>query len=128
MVVILTVLKITAIVLIVLLSLILLLALAILLVPIRYRAAAVKETEKELFSASVVFSWLLHFIRLEFYYRDGLTYVLKIFGIPVRSSEEREKSKNKNKRRRRGKRRDRKKEKKRKPEQALRKEAPPSRP
>ena len=115
MVVILTMLKITAIVLIVLLSLILLLALAILLVPIRYRAAAVKETEKELFSASVVFSWLLHFVRLEFYYRDGLTYALRILGITVRSSEEKEKRKNKRKRRR--KRKDRKKDKRRKPEQ-----------
>ncbi len=109
MVVILTVLKITAIVLITLLSLILLLVLAILFVPIRYRAGALMNTDTGHLSSSVVFSWLLHFVRLEFYYKDELTYVLRILGIPVRRSGEKKKSRRKGRRRR--KRRDRKKEK-----------------
>ncbi len=115
MVVILTVLKVTAIVLIALLSLILLLALAILFVPIRYRAVALKDTDKDLLSAGIVFSWLLHFVRLEISYRDELTIILRILGIPVRKSGEDKKSKRKDRRHR--KRRDPKKERGRKKEE-----------
>ncbi len=103
MVVILTVLKITAIVLIVILSLILLLALAILFVPIRYRAVACRKTETDIFSAGVVFSWLLHLVRLEFYYKDELTYVLRVLGIPIKRSGGKKK-RGGNSRRRRGRR------------------------
>ena len=103
MVVILTVLKITAIVLIVILSLILLLALAILFVPIRYRAVACRKSDAEVFSAGIVFSWLLSLIRLEFYYKDELTYVLRVLGIPIKRSGGKKK-RGGNSRRRRGRR------------------------
>ena len=103
MVVILTVLKITAIVLIVILSLILLLALAILFVPIRYRAVACRKSDAEVFSAGIVFSWLLSLIRLELYYKDELTYVLRVLGIPIKRSGGKKK-RGGNSRRRRGRR------------------------
>ncbi|MCR5420962.1 MAG: DUF2953 domain-containing protein [Lachnospiraceae bacterium] len=84
------ILKIIGIILLVVLAVVFIILFLILFVPIRYKGKLLKEDgEDKPVYASAVVSWLLHIISVTYEYRDkaGVT-VIKIFGIRLRSREE----------------------------------------
>ncbi|MCR4806456.1 MAG: DUF2953 domain-containing protein [Lachnospiraceae bacterium] len=84
------VLKIIGISLLVILGVVLLLIFLVLFVPVRYKALADKEADSDgKLKATAGVSWLLGIIRAYYEYREGAgRLIIKIFGIKLRSSEE----------------------------------------
>lgn len=83
------ILSIIGIVLLCIIGLILFLAGLVLFVPIRYRVKIKKETEV---IAQIHFTWLLHFLHVNYHYPMPGEIVLKILGIPVWKSRFQEKN------------------------------------
>ncbi len=80
------ILKITGITLLIIAGLLILIVLAVLFVPIRYGAYSIRKAGVSPFCARLNVHWFLHIVGLYISYDDGLSYVLKIFGIPVKKS------------------------------------------
>lgn len=94
----LTLLKIVGILMLILLGLLLLTALALIFAPFRYELEA-KCTSLEDLEVKGRFSWLLRFISVRGFYRNGeMSVWLKILGIPVFRMPETEKKRRKNER------------------------------
>lgn len=94
--IILTVLKIIGIILLIILGILLLILLAILFVPIRYMAKIRYNSEKitdiknpkvDKVYVKAHLSWLLHILRIEFYYTDELLIKIRVFGIEISRKE-----------------------------------------
>lgn len=83
MAVLLTILKVTGIVILALIALVLLILIIVLFVPIRYRIKAEKGVREDDMYAKVAVTFLLHIISAGFEYDDGTDYYVKIFGIRV---------------------------------------------
>ena len=90
--VLLSILKITGIVLLCLIGLILLVAAIILFVPIRYRIRADKPLEGD-FTANAGASFLLHILSLKFLYNGEFGYYAKLFGIKIYPKKDKDKDK-----------------------------------
>ncbi|MCR5222451.1 MAG: hypothetical protein K6D90_06280 [Lachnospiraceae bacterium] len=89
------ILKILGITLLSLIGLILLILLLVLFVPIRYRISGKYEENIEAFAR---FSWLLHILSFRLIYdTNGLSYKIRIFGIPLKIGEKKEKKPRKEK-------------------------------
>lgn len=79
----LTILKITGIVLASVLALVLLVLVLILFVPIRYRIRADRSDPSQGFRASAAVTYLLHVVSGKFIYEDEFTRYVKVFGIKI---------------------------------------------
>ncbi len=89
--IIISILKITGIVLASLIGLILMILLLVLFVPVRYRISANKGKEDDMPAAGAKATWLLHILSACFKYDEGKTDLsVRIFGIRLKSAEEKE--------------------------------------
>lgn len=94
MIVLLNILKIIGIILLCILSFILVLLLLILFVPVRYRLKAVrKEQDDAMVHADAKVTWLLHLLSVSFRYPEAAYLKVRVFGIPVYSTEKKEQDK-----------------------------------
>ena len=94
MIVLLNILKIIGIILLCILSFILVLLLLILFVPVRYRLKAVrKEQDDAMVHADAKVTWLLHLLSASFRYPEAAYLKVRVFGIPVYSTEKKEQDK-----------------------------------
>ena len=94
MIVLLNILKIIGIILLCILSFILVLLLLILFVPVRYRLKAVrKEQDDAMVHADAKVTWLLHLLSVSFRYPEAAYLKVRVFGIPVCSTEKKEQDK-----------------------------------
>lgn len=94
MIVLLNILKIIGIILLCILSFILVLLLLILFVPVRYRLKTVrKEQDDAMVHADVKVTWLLHLLSASFRYPEAAYLKVRVFGIPVYSTEKKEQDK-----------------------------------
>lgn len=84
------ILKIIGIIIIVLLGLLLLGIGLILFVPLRYSVELKKEVDKDI-EGSIRTTWLLHILSFRADYKENLNYCFRIFGIPIKKSEDAEK-------------------------------------
>lgn len=81
--IILTILKLGAIILGIALAVVLFLLLLVLFVPVRYDVKAEREGE-EMPKAAGKVHWLLHIVTYEVFYENGeLRQILRVFGVPV---------------------------------------------
>lgn len=88
MMVLLNILKIIGIILLCVLLLILLLLLLLLFVPIRYRLKAVRKAQEDaVMRGEVKITWFLHLISASFRYPEAAYLKVRIFGIPIFSTE-----------------------------------------
>lgn len=94
MIVLLNILKIIGIILLCILSFILVLLLLILFVPVRYRLKVVrKEQDDAIVHADAKVTWLLHLLSASFRYPEAAYLKVRVFGIPVYSTEKKEQDK-----------------------------------
>lgn len=94
-----TILKIVGIVLLVILGILFLILSVVLFVPIRYKVSGNKDAkERPGIEGMISASWLMHIVSAYYEYKDKNTsFVIRIFGIQLRSAEERAERKNRKK-------------------------------
>ncbi|MCR4656146.1 MAG: DUF2953 domain-containing protein [Lachnospiraceae bacterium] len=84
-----TILKIIGIILLVIIGILLLLILAVLFVPVRYKIDGVKDTEGDILNVQVKAHWLLYILYARASYEGKkFSYVGRLFGFPVKKSED----------------------------------------